>query len=134
MPELSEIARKNFTKKGLDYLTVYTGDAVKFDDIDDYNYFFFYNPFTGTILDAVVKQLGKSLNRNPRKITLLYQNPQGRDLFINSGLFPYIVSCFVPSLINFDKNNRRYMRQFIDIYCTEPLRIDFAKHGIKIIE
>jgi hypothetical protein len=127
IPELNEIARKNIDKRKLKNLKTHNMDATKYEDIDSYNYFYFYNPFTGDTLKSVVEQIRQSLIRQKRKVTIIYQNPQGRELFIKSGIFPYVKCCFVPSLINRNKNNTRYGRQFIDIYCTEYLDIDFEK-------
>jgi hypothetical protein len=121
MPELDAIARKNIEKRGLKNIKTHLSDATKYEDIDGFNYFYFYNPFTGDTLKSVVEQIRQSLIRHKRKVTIIYQNPQGRDLFIQSGMFPYIKCCFVPSSINRNKNNTRYGRQFMDIYCTEQL-------------
>ncbi|WP_461255406.1 hypothetical protein [Treponema sp. R80B11-R83G3] len=131
---LHETAINNFKKIKLNYLKSYNYDAALFADIDQYTYFFMYNPFIGNILELTIEQIKQSLIRNPRKITILYQNPIGHDLFVNSKLFPYIKSCFIPSLLNLNKKNKRYGRQFINIYCTEILNINFSKYGIILID
>ena len=131
---LHETAQNNFKLKKLDNLKSYNGDASLFTDIDRYTYFFLYNPFIGKILELTIEQIKQSLIRNPRKINVLYQNPIGHDLFVNSELFPYITLCFIPSLLNINKNNKRYGRQFINIYSTEILHIEFAEYGIKLID
>lgn len=128
---LHEIALKNILKKRLSHVISYNGDASEYKDIDRYNYFFFYNPFHGRVMEAVIEQIKYSLFCRPRRITIIYQNPIERSLFINSGIFPYTVSCFVPSMLNKDRNNGRYARQFIDIYSTEPLENNFAKYRIQ---
>jgi hypothetical protein len=131
---LHETAINNFKLKKLNNLKSYYGDATLFSDIDQYTYFFFYNPFLGNVLKLTIEQIKQSLIRNPRKITILYQNPIGHDLFVNSKLFSYIKLCFIPSLLNLNKNNRRYARQFINIYSTEILNINFTKYRIKLID
>jgi len=131
---LHETAINNFKLKKLSNLKSYNGDATLFADIDQYTYFFLYNPFIGKILELTIEQIKQSLIRNPRKITILYQNPIGHDLFVNSKLFSYIKICFIPSLLNLNKNNKRYGRQYINIYSTEILYIDFARNGIKLID
>jgi hypothetical protein len=133
MAKLDEIAKRNIENKKLKNLKTYNMDATKYENIDSYNYFYFYNPFTGDTLESVVEQIRQSLIRQKRKVIIIYQNPQGKELFIKSGIFPYIKFCFVPSLINRNKNNTSYGRQFIDIYCTEYLDIDFEKKNIQII-
>jgi len=131
---LHEIAESNFKIKNLKHLNSYNVDATQFIDIDFYTFYFFYNPFHGKVLELTIEQLKNSYIRNPRKIIIIYQNPLGGQLFINSELFKNIFHCFIPSIININKNNKRYGRQFIDIYCTESLQIDFNKYGIKLIE
>lgn len=131
---LHETAKNNFKLKELNYLTSYYGDATQFTNIDHYTYFFLFNPFLGKVLELTIEQIKQSFTRSPRKITVIYQNPRENVLFVNSGLFPYIRHCFVPSILNFNKDNKGYGRQFIDIYCTEQLNIDYAKSGIKLIE
>jgi hypothetical protein len=123
---LHETAVENFQKKGLTHLVSHNGNATLFTDIDNYNYFFFFNPFLNEVMESTIEQIRQSLIRNPRKITILYQNPQERNLFANSKLFPYRMSCFVSSWINVDKYGRR-----IDIYCTESLHLDFEKYGVR---
>jgi hypothetical protein len=128
---LHETALKNIMKKKLNHLTSYNRNATEYGDIDRYNYFFFYNPFHGQIMEAVIDHIKNSLKRCPRKITIIYQNPEERDIFTNSGIFSYIAFCFVPSMLNKDKNNRRYGRQFIDVYSTDPLEYSLDKYRIQ---
>jgi hypothetical protein len=127
--ELHEIAERNFKRKRFHHLTSYNGDVTNYEDIDKYNYFFFCNPFRGEVLDKAINQIQKSFIRNPRKIIVIYATAVESN-FIDSGLFPYRASCFVPSIINFFKNNRRYARQFIDIYSTHPIECDLERYKI----
>lgn len=126
MPELDGTAKKNIAGKKLKNVKTYLVDAAKYEDIDIYNYFYFNNPFSGDTLKSVVEQIKRSLMRHKRKITIIYQNPQGRELFIQSGMFLCVKFYFVPSFINRDINNIRYGRQFIDVYCTEQIKINSA--------
>ena len=123
---LHHVAENNFKLKGLNHLKSHNGDATTFADIDQYTYFFLFNPFLGEVMELTIEQIRKSLVRNPRKITVLYQNPQEHELFVNSNLFPYVATCFVSSWINVDKYGRR-----INVYCTEFLDIDFNRYGIE---
>ena len=131
---LHEIAENNFKIKNMKHLISYNSDATQYTDIDFYTYYYFNNPFRGKILEQTIEQIKNSYVRNPRKIIIIYQNPLESQLFINTGLFKSIFHCFISSIININKNNKRYGRQFIDIYCTEPLQMDFKKYGIKLIE
>jgi hypothetical protein len=130
MQGLHEVAMKNIMKKKLDNLTLHNGNAAEYNDIDKYNYFFFYNPFHGKIMKSVINQIECSLTRKPRKIIIIYQNPEEKSLFINSGILPYAAFCFVPSMTNKNKNKGRG-RQFIDIYSNEPLENNLDKYRIQ---
>lgn len=44
-------------------------------NIDDYNLFFFYNPFRGRVFDQVIKNIYNSYSRNKREIFIVYGNP-----------------------------------------------------------
>ena len=121
------IAKQNFEKNNLAYLETYCADAAKFEDIDEYNYFYFYNPFRGELMQQVIEQIRKSYTRNRRRITVIYLNPQCREMFVDSELFPFTKFC------NFSLKNRTADREsFIDIYCTEILQIDFEQLGITV--
>jgi hypothetical protein len=49
--ELHKIALKNIARKKLTHLTSYNEDVTKYNDIDQYNYYFFYNPFCGKVMN-----------------------------------------------------------------------------------
>lgn len=54
---------------------VHYGDAIEFSDIDEYNVFYFYNPFSADVLVPVCHNIEDSFSRNHRKIYLIYANP-----------------------------------------------------------
>lgn len=83
---LYEIALNNIRKHGLqDRCVVYNEDVVDFDKLDDYNYFYIYNPFGGEILDSFVRSLVCSKARCCRVIYVIYSNPVCEKSFINAG-------------------------------------------------
>ena len=66
---------KNLNALGIDSSYVVKGDARGFFDIDNFNYFYFYNPFKGATFDKVISNVEDSFRRNRRKITIIYSNP-----------------------------------------------------------
>jgi SAM-dependent methyltransferase len=84
--QLSEVARKNM--KVLDLrCVIYQGDAQTFDGYYRYNYFYFYNPFTGSVMESVIKRIEESLIHEPRKVTIIYKNAVCDDLIRKNGVF-----------------------------------------------
>lgn len=55
--------------------------------IDDYNCFFFYNPFGESVLKKVLDNIQKSFVRRRRKLYLIYANPFSHKEVIQNGLF-----------------------------------------------
>lgn len=131
MPELDRVAQQNFRRKKLSHLKTFIGNAAKYNAIDEYNYFYFNNPFTGDTLRSVVDNIRQSFIRQPRKITVIYQNPRGRELFERAGIFSGNYRFFIPSSINRDPHYTFYGRQFIDVYCTEKIDGGFGKYLIR---
>jgi len=50
-------------------------DATRFQVPDDASVIFFYNPFTGHLLESVAERIRESLERAPRKLTIAYVYP-----------------------------------------------------------
>lgn len=50
-------------------------DALKYEDVDDYNVFFMYNPFHAKIMIPVLHNIEKSFARKNRDIYIIYGNP-----------------------------------------------------------
>jgi len=96
MPEMHNIAGRNFNRKTLPHLKSYNADAAMFEDIDRYNFFYFYNPFKGEVLKKVLENIKTSLKRSPRTIIVIYHNPVARDIFKNAGIFTELKYLFTP--------------------------------------
>lgn len=74
---LHSVAIENFNKIGLESSRIINGDATSIIcEIDEYNYFFFYDPFVGKQFEKVVDNIIGSLKRNKRKIIIIYASPQ----------------------------------------------------------
>ena len=56
-------------------IRVHVADATSYPLPDDVTIVHFYNPFRGSTLHAVAKQIAQSLQRNPRHLTILFAYP-----------------------------------------------------------
>jgi SAM-dependent methyltransferase len=89
---LCEVARENvriFSRK------VPLGSVIEIHEIDatlyqfqaEDNVLFMYNPFKATVLAEVLRNVGLSLEKNPRKLWLIYNTPEHRKVVEESKLF-----------------------------------------------
>lgn len=69
---------------GITYKII-NNDAFYYDIPADVNCIFLFNPFDEVIMSAVVNNIFSSLEKNPRKISIIYVNPVHKDLFIKAG-------------------------------------------------
>lgn len=88
--ELAAVARKNLESLKIKNVEVICCDATEFLELDDYNYFYFYNPFPCPVMIEVIENIGRSLTRRPRKVTLVYLNPWCHEQIIAHGIFQKI--------------------------------------------
>jgi len=75
-PELVGIAKKNLRKLWIDNVHIKLCDATEFNDLDDFNYFYFFSPFPCPVMQLVIRNITTSLERKPRKVTIIYLNPE----------------------------------------------------------
>ena len=84
--DLCDIAKINLfkTKQQLPSLnfTIYNNDAFYFKIPDDCDCIFLFNPFDEVIMSGVIENIEMSLERSPRKITIIYANPLQKHLFL----------------------------------------------------
>jgi protein-L-isoaspartate O-methyltransferase len=85
--ELLAIAEKNLKKLNIGNVNMTVGDAADFTDLDGYNYFYFFSPFPAAIMRAVVKNIASSLARKPRKMVIIYFNPEHHDAVVTDSPF-----------------------------------------------
>jgi SAM-dependent methyltransferase len=64
---------------------VWNNDAFYFEIPEDADCIFMFNPFDEVIMSGVIENIDISLEKNPRKITVIYANPQHKDLFLKAG-------------------------------------------------
>ncbi len=86
-PELVAVAEKNLKKLNIRNVNMIVSDAADFTELDGYNYFYFFNPFPADIIRAVVKNIGRSLTKNPRKLMIIYFNPEYHDAIVTDSPF-----------------------------------------------
>ncbi|MBJ6727312.1 class I SAM-dependent methyltransferase [Geomesophilobacter sediminis] len=86
-PELVAVARNNVAKLGIANVEMVVADAADFTDLDDFNYFYFFSPFPGAVMRAVMDNICASLARRPRPATVIYFNPEFHDEVIAGAHF-----------------------------------------------
>ncbi|HEX3147671.1 MAG TPA: class I SAM-dependent methyltransferase [Gemmataceae bacterium] len=76
---LNEVARKNLDRlagrRRCDCVELWTSDAARFPVPDDVSVIFLYNPFHGDVLRQVLSNIRTSLDRLPRRIVMIFNNP-----------------------------------------------------------
>ncbi len=85
--ELVAIAAENLKKLKITNLQMVVADAVDFTDLEGYNYFYFFNPFPGNVMSAVIKNIETSLLKKPRKAVIIYFNPQYHEAVVTDSSF-----------------------------------------------
>ncbi|MBR0382959.1 MAG: class I SAM-dependent methyltransferase [Eubacterium sp.] len=97
--KLCRIAKRNLRKVSRP-AKVYQADAVDFTMYENYDTFYLYNPFDEAIVEKCTDRIMSSLERRPRKLTVIYCNPVCGDSlkrkgFKEEGHFYYKTSIFV---------------------------------------
>lgn len=86
--ELYGIAVDNFKKLGVAVNGLLNADAAQIcEELDEYNYFYLYNPFQGDTFKAVINNIEKSWNRNKRRITIIYSGPYCHQSIVEHEIF-----------------------------------------------
>ncbi len=106
-PELVQIAKDNIRKLDIRNVAIECCDAAEFKDLDEYNYFYFFDPFPEVVMQDVLRNIEQSILDRPRKITIIYLNPfcheliESRGVFARIGELPHFEhDCFVYSNVN----------------------------------
>jgi SAM-dependent methyltransferase len=88
---LSQIARSNIERNRgrlrARRVDLVTADAAAFAVPDDMTYAYFYYPFAGETFRTVVANIVDSIDRNPRRVTLVYACPRLEDAILATGRF-----------------------------------------------
>ena len=95
--EMCDNARANLeiTKKAKPHLqySLYNMDAANFEIPNDADCIFFFNPFDDIIMQQVVNNIKKSLEKFPRDMNIIYANPLYNNLLFNIGFAEKYYSC-----------------------------------------
>ncbi len=85
---LYNVLLDNFNKIGISPENIINGDAARVkSELDEYNYFFMYNPFHGETFRHVIDNIEESQKRRKRRITLIYSGPYCHMEVIAHGIF-----------------------------------------------
>lgn len=87
---LVAIAKRNLKGLGFKNIRMIEGDAADVTELDEYNYFYFFNPFPACIMSAVIKNIAASLVHKPRRAVIIYFNPEFHDAVLNNSPFEKI--------------------------------------------
>jgi SAM-dependent methyltransferase len=88
---LNEIARSNIDRNRrrlrCPNVELVTADAAAFDVPDDMTFAYFYYPFVGETFHAAIANIVESIDRKPRRVTLIYACPRLGDVILETGRF-----------------------------------------------
>ena len=82
---LVQAAKKNAALLSDERLHIFHQDAREYSGYDKYNYFFINNPFSVEIMEMVAEEIKRSTRSCARKITVIYQFPFHKEIFIKKG-------------------------------------------------
>jgi SAM-dependent methyltransferase len=114
--ELNRTARANLERKRARLacrdIEVVTADAAEYTMPDDATIAYLYYPFAGETLRRTLGHIVESLDRNPRRLTLIYACPVREEVIGETGRF---------RLERTIRGGRRdYVGQRIAVYVSEP--------------
>ena len=83
-PALAEIARANLATRRHQHrcpnVEIVVADAKEFRVPDDLTIAYFWHPFKGETLEAVLRGIVDSIDRHPRRVRLIYLGPHGAEV------------------------------------------------------
>jgi tRNA A58 N-methylase Trm61 len=89
--ELNRTARANLDRKkgrlACRNIELVTADAAEYEVPDDATVGYLFYPFTGETFDKVIRNILSSLDRNPRRFTLVYACPELEERILQTGRF-----------------------------------------------
>lgn len=87
------LSHRNYKSDEVSYyeeqgIKCYCGDAtLMHEELDKYNWFFLFNPFTWNVMSKVLDNICKSIKRVPRKVYIFYAEPIGHNLIMETKMF-----------------------------------------------
>lgn len=115
-PELTEIARTNIERNRgrlrCKDVEIVTADVVEYVPPDDLTHAYFYNPFSGQVFEGAIDGIVRSLDRNPRTVTIIYCFPMLPEVIERTGRF---------ELVRTSKAlRRRHVPSWVSVYQSRP--------------
>jgi SAM-dependent methyltransferase len=93
-PGLAETARAGLARRRYQHrcasVEIVVADAAQFDVPDDLTIGYFYHPFEGETLAAVLRNIVASIDRHPRRVRLIYAYPVRIGEFLATGRFQLV--------------------------------------------
>jgi hypothetical protein len=93
-PELNDFARRNVDaareRLACEQIELVTADVLEYEPPDDVTVAYMYNPFRGDVFATAVRRLIESVDRNPRRLRVIYLNPIDHDLLMSTGRFELV--------------------------------------------
>ncbi len=89
-PKLFETCKSNMEKLKLNrkIVQLLKGDAADLDEeLDNYNWFYFFQPFDRFVFSACIKAITNSYGRNRRKIRIISISPTSHDIITGTEIF-----------------------------------------------
>jgi SAM-dependent methyltransferase len=86
-PVLVRTAARNLKRKRVQNAELINLDAGAFDGYDGLTHAYLFNPFPAPVLAAAMSNLEASLDRQPRRFTIVYKNPVCEEVVLRSGRF-----------------------------------------------
>jgi SAM-dependent methyltransferase len=87
-PDLARVAERNIERNRrrltARHVEIVVSDVLEYQVPDDVTVAYFYNPFVGPIFAHVVRELITSVDRVPRRLRIIYQNPLEERLLLES--------------------------------------------------
>ena len=69
----------------VEILNIDARDCV--DDLDEFNIFYFYNPFPAIVMETVIKNILTSMDRKHRQVRIIYNYPVDASIIEMTGRF-----------------------------------------------
>ena len=108
-PELIRAGEANLRRAGVRGVAFVHADAAGFVDLDRFTHVYMYHPFPCVVVERVVTNLGASLARRERRLTVIYANPVCHRVLAECGLFRVELDC-----VRFDP--RAHARHTYSVY------------------
>lgn len=90
-PKIYDVLIDNMTKLGLidrDYIKLLYGDASKLNqELDEFNWFYFFQPFDNYIFEKCIKAICDSYRRSKRKLRVISISPKNYKCIEDTGIF-----------------------------------------------